>query len=259
MIHPEPEIPCTANMQIILLGTTGYHPNDRRHTPAMLLPASGVLLDAGTAMYRAGRYLQTRELDIFLTHAHFDHVIGLTYLFDVVRDHPLDRVRVHALAEHLSAVEEHLFAPAMFPKRPPYESCPLRGDVALAAGGRLSWFPLAHQGSAVGFRLDWPGHSMAYVTDTTAKPDAEYVKKIAGVDLLLHECHYDDEGAPWAGPTGHSSTSQVAQVARQAGVGKLVLIHINPRRLEDDPVGLPTARAIFPNTQVGEDLMELEF
>ena len=56
-------------MKIILLGTTGYHPNDRRHTPCMLIPEHGVMLDAGTGMYRAERFLQTPELDIFLTHA----------------------------------------------------------------------------------------------------------------------------------------------------------------------------------------------
>ncbi|GAF80320.1 unnamed protein product, partial [marine sediment metagenome] len=80
-------------MKIILLGTTGYHPNDRRHTPCMVLPECGVLLDAGTAMFRAGRYLETPDVDIFLTHAHIDHVIGLTYLFDIVRDYPLDHIR----------------------------------------------------------------------------------------------------------------------------------------------------------------------
>ncbi|HOT62947.1 MAG TPA: hypothetical protein PLU93_08795, partial [Treponemataceae bacterium] len=44
----------------------------------------------------------------------------------------------------------------------------------LPAGGQLTHFPLAHQGGSRGFRLDWPGHSMAYVTDTTATPDADY-------------------------------------------------------------------------------------
>jgi hypothetical protein len=38
-----------------------------------------------------------------------------------------------------------------------------------------------------------------------------------------------------------------------------VLIHLNPCSLENDPLGLETARAIFPDTQIGEDLMELEF
>jgi ribonuclease Z len=246
-------------MKLVLLGTTGYHPNDRRHTPCMLLPECGVMLDAGTAMYRAPRLLKTPELDIFLTHAHLDHIIGLTYLFDLLFVHPLQRVTIHAETAKLEAIQEHLFSELLFPKTPPCEFRPLAAEVQLAAGGVLTHFPLRHPGGTVGFRLDWPGHSMAYVTDTVPPPDADYLEKIRGVDLLLHECYFPDSRAEWAAKTGHSCTTPVARLARQAGVKRLVLVHINPLATEDDPVGLEAARAIFPQTDLGEDLMEIEF
>ncbi len=246
-------------MKLTLLGTTGYHPSDGRHTACMFLPEQGILLDAGTASFRLASYLQTPELDIFLTHAHLDHVIGLTYLFSVAYLHPLKAVRVHALAEKLEAVEKHLFAEVLFPKRPPMEFLPLRQIEPLPEGGRLVHFPLEHQGGSIGYRLQWPGHSMAYVTDTTASPKAAYIEKIRGVDLLLHECYFSDGDAEQAVHTGHSHTTPVAHVARQAGVGRLVLVHINPLATQKDPVGLDVARSIFPETVIGEDLMELEF
>ena len=105
-------------MKLVLLGTGGYHPNERRHTPCMMIPQCGIMLDAGTATFRATEYLETSELDIFLTHAHLDHVVGLTYLFNVMRVHPLERVTVHAQPDKLAAVDEHLFAEALFPKKP---------------------------------------------------------------------------------------------------------------------------------------------
>ena len=246
-------------MKLVLLGTTGYHPNDRRHTPCMVLPECGAVLDAGSAMYRLGRYLRTPELDIFLTHAHLDHVVGLTYLFNVMREHPLDRVTVHADPVKLAAIDEHLFAEALFPKKPPFESRPLAREVKLPGGGLLTHFPLRHNGGSIGFRLDWPGRSMAYVTDTTASVEAAYVEKIRGVDLLLHECYFPDDWADWAAKVGHSHTTPVAQVAKAADVGRLVLVHLNPMSTDDDPIGLDVARAIFPRTELGEDLMELEF
>lgn len=246
-------------MRIVLLGTTGYHPNDRRHTPCMVLPEAGVVFDAGTAMYRLGRYLRGPELDIFLTHAHLDHVFGLTCLLSLMREHKLDRVTVHGDPRKLAAIDEHLFAEALFPKRPDFEARPLAREVRIAGGGRVAHFPLKHQGGSIGYRVDWPDRSMAYVTDTAASPDAAYVESIRGVDLLLHECYFPDSLAEWAATTGHSHTTPVAQVARLAGVGRLVLVHINPASTEDDPIGLETARAIFPNTQLGEDLMEIEF
>ena len=217
------------------------------------------MLDAGTAVYRAGRYLQTPELDVFLTHAHLDHVIGLTYFLDLLREHPLQRVTVHGEAAKLAAIDQHLFHETLFPKKPPLEYRPLEAETPLADDGRLTYFPLVHQGGSIGFRLDWPGHSMAYVTDTTASPEAPYVAQIRGVDLLVHECYFPDTWAAWAEKTGHSHTTPVAQVARAAGVGRLVLVHINPLSTEPDPIGLPAARAIFPNTELGEDLMEVGF
>ena len=246
-------------MKIILLGTSGYHPNDWRHTPCMLLPECGVMLDAGTATYRAGAYLETSELDIFLTHAHLDHVVGLTYLFDVIREHPLDRVTVHAESATLAAIDRHLFAKPMFPKKPPYESRPLTAEVLLPGGGRLTHFPLLHQGGSIGYRLDWPGHSMAYVTDTAAAVDADYVEKIRGVDLLLHECYLPDSMADRAKLTGHTCTTPLAQMAAEVQVGRLVIVHVNPLAPQSDPVELNTLRTIFPNTEVGHDLMAIEF
>ncbi len=246
-------------MKLILLGTTGYHPSEQRHTPCLMIPECGVVLDAGTAMFRVPRYIETPALDVFLSHAHIDHVVGLTYLLGVMHLHPLDRVTVHADAEKLGAIDEHLFSEHLFPKKPSYESRPLADEVAVADGGRLIHFPLAHRGGSTGFRIDWPGHSMAYVTDTTASPDADYVEKIRGVDLLVHECYFTDARAEWAGVTGHSHTTPVAEVARKAAVGRLVLVHVNPAATEDDPIGLDAARTIFPATELGEDLMQVEF
>lgn len=246
-------------MKLVLLGTSGYHPNDRGHTPCMVLPECGIVLDAGTGIYRLGSYLQTSELDIFLTHAHLDHTVGLTYLHNVVRVHPLERITVHGQKEKLAAIDEHLFAEALFPKKPAMEFRPLEQRLPLAGDGCLTHFPLEHPGGGLGYRLDWPGHSMAYVTDTTASPQAGYLEKIGGVDLLVHECYFSDQKPDWAERTGHSCTTPVAQLARQAGVGRLVLVHLNPLATEQDPLGLDVARAIFPNTRLGEDLMELEF
>jgi len=246
-------------MKIVLLGTSGYHPSDRRHTPCMLIPESGVMLDAGTAMYRAPQYLQLPELDIFLTHPHLDHIVGLTFLLSVLYVCPLKRVCVHGTSATLQAVADHLFAAAVFPVEPPFAVEPLADEETLRGGGRLTHFPLEHPGGSIGFRLDWPGHSMAYVTDTTATAQSAYVERIRGVDLLIHECYLSDSYAEFARKTGHSHTTPVAELARRAGVGRLVLVHLNPMANADDPVGLDVARAVFPNTTLGEDRMEVEF
>jgi len=245
-------------MRVVLLGTGGYHPNNRRQTACMMLPEQGILLDAGTGMFRARDHLATEQLDIYLTHAHLDHVIGLTYLFDVLWDKQVRRVNVYGSSATLAAVQQHLFAPALFPVQPPLALHPLTEKMPLAGGGNLTPFPLQHPGGAHGFRLDWPDASLAYVTDTTAAADASYVEQVRGVDVLIHECYFSDEMPEQATLTGHSCTTPVAQVAAAAGVGRLVLVHVNPLDEREDPVGLATAQRIFPDVQLGHDGMELE-
>jgi ribonuclease Z len=246
-------------MKLILLGTTGYHPTDQRQTACLMLPEHGIILDAGTAMFRARKYLRTAELDVFLTHAHLDHIVGLTYLIDVLRDKKVGRVTVHAEKEKLAAINEHLFAEALFPVKPLCNFRVLASEVPLGGDGRLTHFPVAHPGGAVGFRLEWPGRSMAYVTDTTASTEASYLSAIRGVDLLVHECYFPDTKAELAKLTGHSMTTPVARLAVEAGVGQLVLVHVDPSSEEADPIKLDAARAIFPPTRLGTDLMEVDF
>lgn len=224
-----------------------------------MIPDLGIVLDAGSAMYRVREHIETRNLDIFLTHAHLDHVMGLTFLFDVLYEKNVDRVVVRGEASKLAQIEQHLFAEALFPVKPPFVYEVLKQDLPLAGGGRMRHFPLEHPGGSIGLRLDWPGHSLAYVTDTTATADAAYIDAIRGVDLLVHECYFADAQSEMAQLTGHSCITPVAQVAKAAGVGRLALVHINPLSVDDDPLGLETAREIFPNTVLGEDQMVLEF
>jgi ribonuclease Z len=245
-------------MKLVLLGTSGYHPSDRRHTSCLVLPSCGAVLDAGTGMFRLGRYLQTDELDIFITHAHLDHIVGLSYLFSVNWEHPLRRMTVHGRSEKLYAVERHLFYRDLS-VRPPFDLQSLKPNTILADGGRLTHFSVDHPGGSLGYRIDWPGHSMAYVTDTTAAPDAAYVDRIRGVDLLVHECFYPDSRADLAARYGHSCLTPTAQVARAADAGRLILTHINPLLEGEFTAELGAAREIFPNIEVGEDLMEIEF
>jgi ribonuclease BN (tRNA processing enzyme) len=249
-------------MKLVLLGTGGYYPTSTRQTACLLLPEVGVVLDAGSGIIRLRDHLQTDHLDIFLTHAHLDHVIGLTYMLTAVPPHVLQNTTIHARSEKLAAVREHLFDPDVFPVFPEFRAFePLddRATIELASGGKLTHFPLNHPGGSTGFRLDWPGHSLAYVTDTTARPDAGYIDAIRGVDLLVHECYFADNHDDLPARTGHSWLEPVAEVAAKAQVGRLALVHIGPQYLNDEPFDLDASRGIFKNIAIGHDNSELRF
>lgn len=248
-------------MRFHCLGTTGYHPNDRRQTACYFLPEAGLMLDAGSGLYRMLPLIETDTLDIFLSHAHLDHIIGLTYLLGILYKRPVERLRIWGEPEKLAAVREHLFNPLIFPVPIEAEWCPLiPGDsVEVGCGGRLQAFPLPHPGGSVGFRIDWPdASSIAYVTDTVGDPAADYLRIIRGCELLVHECYFRDVHQEWAEQTGHTWTTRAAQVAREAGAERLLLVHMNPFETGDDPVGIEAAREIFPQTTIAEDGMVLE-
>lgn len=244
-------------MRVYFLGTGGYHPNERRHTAGVMLPEIGVIFDAGTGFFRVAAQLETDEIDIFLTHAHLDHIVGLSYFLVPLLNGPVKKARVHARPETLDVVRRHLFAPEIFPIEPPFEFVPLGETVCVPGNGVVRHIGLKHPGGSRGYRLDFPDRSMAYITDTTA--DGSYDEFVHGVDLLIHECYFPDNKADWPEKTGHSHTSTVATLAKNANVGRLLLVHIDPTRLDDDPVGIGAARAIFPNTHLAEDRMTTEF
>lgn len=247
-------------MKLVLLGSGGYFPTTRRQTACIMLPDLGVILDAGSGLFRLPDFLKTDALDIFLSHAHLDHVVGLTYLVNIVPHEVARHTTVHGESAKLAAIQEHLFASLLFPVKPPLRFQPLVQSVPLPQNGILTSFPLSHPGGSIGYRLDWPGHSLAYITDTTAAIDAPYVGFIHGVDVLVHEAYFPENVAGLPDLTGHSWLKAVAEVAGAAHVGRLVLVHIDPQLEEDVAYDLGAAQRVAScRVDMGTDLMELEF
>jgi ribonuclease BN (tRNA processing enzyme) len=247
-------------MKLHLLGTSGYHPTRKRDTACLMLPELGILLDAGTGIFRARELIQTPELHIFLSHVHLDHVVGLTYLLDVLYQRAVKKVTVYCDPEKQAAITENLFHRQLFPVLPPFEFADLRpGEQAAPGGGRLTVFPLKHPGGSLGFRFDWGKQSLAYVTDTTAADDSDYIAQLKGVDLLVHECYFPDGEEERAELTGHSCLTPVAEVARRAEVGQLVLVHLNPLDEGDELLDLQSVSKIFPRIRIASDEEVIEF
>jgi ribonuclease Z len=100
-----------------------------------------------------------------------------------------------------------------------------------------------------------PGKSVAYCLDT--RPCAASVELARGVDLLIHEATYTEGLAAEAREYGHSTAAQAARTARDAGARRLLITHFSTR-YPDPAVLLEEARAIFPETMLAEDLMEIQ-
>ena len=101
---------------------------------------------------------------------------------------------------------------------------------------------------------------MAYVTDTTADCRCRLCGRTSAASI----CWSTSATSPTTKPNGRERSATATprrwpKWPAQAGVKRLVLVHLNPLSTADDPIGIDVARAIFPNTILGEDRMELEF
>jgi ribonuclease BN (tRNA processing enzyme) len=102
---------------------------------------------------------------------------------------------------------------------------------------------LSHPGNCLGYRVSYGGRSICYVTDNELfDPGSdfyseEYVDRlvafVAEADVLITDCTYTDEAYPRKVGWGHSSVSQVADLAARARPKALYLVHHDPDDTDD--------------------------
>ncbi len=246
-------------VKLHFLGTTGYHPNEKRQTACLMIPEAGIIFDAGTGLFRARDLICTKTLDIFLSHVHLDHSIGLTFLYDVLWGKDVEQVTVHLEASKIPAIKNALYHKDLFPVGPNFALKPLEDNpLELTNDIKISHCPLDHPGGSTGFRLQHPDGSMAYITDTIASTSADYVEFITDVDVLVHECYFPDGWEDRAELTGHSCLTPVAKVAAAANAGQTYLVHINPLDGSDEPLDLESVKGTYGNLNLTEDRMVID-
>ena len=74
-----------------------------------------------------------------------------------------------------------------------------------------------------------------------------------GVNTLYHESTYGEDKIQSAEKYCHSTARQAAMVARDAGVGQLLLGHYSSR-YDDENVLLAEAKAVFENTRLTNEM-----
>lgn len=92
-----------------------------------------------------------------------------------------------------------------------------------------------------------PGKRYAFCADT--KYDESLIPHIKGADMIYHETTYLDNLRERAGERFHSTTKQAAELAKKAGVKKLLIGHFSSKydTLEEFEA---EAREVFPNTEL---------
>ena len=101
-------------MKVRVLGCSGAIARDCR-TTAFLIDQD-TLIDAGTGVGDLTREEMLRIDDVFLTHAHLDHIACLPLMVDTIASGRAGRpLRVHALPHTLAALRQHVFNNLIWP------------------------------------------------------------------------------------------------------------------------------------------------
>ena len=95
-----------------------------------------------------------------------------------------------------------------------------------------------------------PSFSYAYCSDTAYAE--KIVSYIQGVSLLYHEATFIEKDIERARATFHSTARQAAEIAKKAGVSKLIVGHLSAR-YDSTSDHLHEAMQVFENSEVVED------
>ncbi|MFT4625944.1 MAG: phosphoribosyl 1,2-cyclic phosphodiesterase [Myxococcota bacterium] len=247
------------------------------HTSCVEVRCGGHLFifDGGSGLRVLGESLMAQgglvEADVLLTHSHIDHIIGIPFFrpfFDSLN-------RFSLYAGHLKpekgglrgALGDFMQAP-LFPVPPgifdatiDYKDFVPGATLRPRDGVVIHTAPLNHPNGATGYRVEFAGKSLCYVTDTEhvpGEPDARIIELIRGADVVIYDATYtDDEFAKYVG-YGHSTWQEGVRLAEAADVGRLVIFHHDPNHVDTfmDAVA-EEAAAIRPGTVVAREGMTL--
>jgi phosphoribosyl 1,2-cyclic phosphodiesterase len=206
-----------------------------------------LIFDAGSGLRPAGLALaanKTTDFDLFFSHCHYDHILGLPFFAPLYAPD----VHINVWSGHLAGImtTRQMLKAFMRPPWFPVEIEICRANITCLDfqardvltprdGVTVRTNSLNHPGSSIGYRIEWGGRAVAFITDTEHVEgvlDENVLELIKDADLVIYDCTYTDAEMERFRGYGHSTWQQGIRLCEAAGARRLALFHHDPTRTD---------------------------
>jgi anti-anti-sigma factor len=247
LTDPEAVDAFVARLPISIRGTVGGNTS----CVSVETPEGLVIIDAGTGIRELGDALMQREFGqgqgkaaIFFTHTHWDHIQGFPFFRPLFV--PGNLFKIYYLHPHTEQVLREQMKAQWFPVQFNRVTAEVQfeqikeGQTIRVGKMAVSSKALQHPGKAYAYRVENGTSALVLATDgeyknLSASHTKTYIDFFAGADVIIFDAMYSVRESIIREDWGHSSALIGADIARQAGVKRLVLFHQDPAA-EDDEV-----------------------
>lgn len=242
-------------MRIICLGSAGYFPTEDMETICFMIPELGIIIDAGSGLFRAKKYIQTDTIHLFLTHCHSDHTCGLAYLNAFSKNTNL-QIYIHASQFTLDAIQ-NTFKPPFIGSNLRFIPCVFNTDeISILDNVTVKRFPVQHSVECYGYSFHINNHKLSFITDTFSDGDSAYAQDAANSNLLFHECYLSDDMVNPAKKC-HTSSTGLVQFCKSANITNVCFIHHNPEGKKEKV--FEELKQSIPTVKMAHDLEWYDF
>ncbi len=233
-----------------------------------------LIFDAGTGIRELGSKLidgDPLELDLFLSHGHYDHVEGLP-LFSPLY---IEGCKIRIWAGPVDGADDTEELVSGFMRRPyfpvgteVFKANMIFNDVwagqtlDLGDGITVRTGQLQHPGGATGYRVEFDGRVFAYVCDTEHVPgthDPNVIELIRDADLFVYDASFTDNELPAFTGYGHSTWQEGLRLSNSANAQAMMASHHMPFRNDQDIAMIEQEiRSNAPNSGVAREGMTIQ-
>ena len=233
-----------------------------------------IIIDMGTGARPLGEYVMRkssgsdrRDMDIFITHTHWDHIMGFPMFPPIFA--PGTSIRMRGPVSYNDDTLASIIGDQLSYRYWPVQQSDLAAHIQyeelkettidMGGGLKVTTKYLNHPILCLGYRFEYQGKSIITAYDhepfrnlfPTNPEDPSYNEEAAlegeaaakeenekilrffnDADVLIHDAQYTAEEFKKHLGWGHSSHEHAIDSARQAGVKKIVLFHHDPSRTD---------------------------